>query len=144
MSERRRKITESEWCAALTRARGKSLQKRRAIAHEFGISFVTFEYNRRGVEKEGWSYLRRQSRSDRGQPRSLPSAWARASLIEMIRGPAEYSRVYRRLLVQYDRLGVKPPSYSALRRAISERFKQLMAHSQIRKIGNFKRVEKED
>jgi hypothetical protein len=137
MSERRRKITESEWCAALTRARGKSLQKRRAIAHEFGISFVTFEYNRRGVEKEGWSYLRRQSRSDRGQPRSLPSAWARASLIEMIRGPAEYSRVYRRLLVQYDRLAVQPPSYSAVRRAISERFKEIFSSSGIRKIGDF-------
>ena len=135
----------ADLAAHMRRAAGKPLAARERIAREIGISRPSLDRYIRKLKKNGrTSAFERKGRNDKGQPRALPSTWARASLIEMIRGPAEYSRVYRRLLVQYDRLGVKPPSYSALRRAISERFKQLMAHSQIRKIGNFKRVEKED
>jgi len=126
--------------AKVRRAARKPLAVRERIAREIGMSRPTLDRYNRKVKKNGRaSAFERKARNDKGLPRALPPTWAAAGLIALIKGPAQYSSVYSRLLIQCKRLGIRPPSYWTLRSAISERFKQLMAHSQIRRLGNFER-----
>jgi len=126
--------------AKVRRAARKPLAVRERIAREIGMSRPTLDrYNRKVKKNRLASAFERKARNDKGLPRALPATWAQAALIELIRGPAQYMRIYRELLARCDRLGVRPPSYCTFRRAIGVRFAQLMAHSQISKIGNFER-----
>jgi hypothetical protein len=126
--------------AKVRRAARKPLAVRERIAREIGMSRPSLDrYNRKLKKNRRASAFERKARNDKGLPRSLPATWAAAGLIALIKGPAQYSSVYSRLLIQTKRLGIRPPSYSTFRRAISERFRQLMAHSQIRRLGNFER-----
>ena len=124
--------------AKVRRAAGASPSRRKKIAAEIGLSVSTLNGMLRKLKRRNRATaLARKGRSDKGQPRALPEAWAQAALIELVKGPAQYSRIYRRLLIQCDRLGIRPPSYSTFRRAISERFRKVFSSSGIRRIGDF-------
>jgi len=130
----------ADLAARIRRAAGASSSQRKKIAAEIGVGVSTLYGMLRKLKgRKRATALARKGRADRGQPRALPAAWAQAALIELIRGPAQYMRIYRELLARCDRLGIRPPSYSTFRRAIGIRFSQLMAHSQIHKIGSFER-----
>ena len=128
----------ADLAARIRRAVGSSPSRRKEIAAEIGLSVSTLNGMLRKLKRRNRATaLARKGRSDKGQPRALPEAWAQAALMGLVEGSAQYSRIYRRLVTQCDRLGIRPPSYSTFRRAISERFRKVFSSSGIRRIGDF-------
>jgi len=142
MSKQRKKITAAEWRAALRRGRSKPREVRQKIAREIGASFSSFERNRRGVKKEGWSFLKRQSRSDRGSTRRLSPRWVRLICAAyFIEAPTTFREVHRRLVRTCARRNRFPGSYSWVRRQINGMFvRALASNRRLAHLGDFVRT----